>query len=107
MDLFLSLFSGAGVDLRETMHRLPPEGCQSSTGPHRKEVVVHNSAAALPLFIVKLRLQGNRVGFDPYAIDTASRRPAAQSDGAAGREFLVPLEEVPPLLSNLNEGTVR
>ena len=89
------------------MHRLPPKGCQSSMGPHRKEVVVHNSVAALPLFIVKLKIQGNRVGFDPYAIDTASRRPVAQSDGAAGREFLVPLEEVPPLLSNLNEGKVR
>ena len=89
-----------GVDLRLPPHRNPPKGCQSATGPHKKELVVYKHDYALPFFRVKFRLRkGKKYLPDPYARDTNYR--------LQGRipPYLRPLGDV-PLMLGLAEGEI-
>ncbi len=43
------------VDLKDRQHLNAPVGCLSSTGPHMKEIVVHNPALIVPLFAVDFK----------------------------------------------------
>ena len=82
-----------GVKLTQPQHRNPTVGCDSTTGPHAKEVVVFNSAQTVPAFIVRYLL--TRTLQDPYLMDTKSRREQMQGNPHA--EYLRPRSAVPEL----------
>jgi hypothetical protein len=84
-----------GVDLTQPQHRNPPIGCDTTTGPHRKEIVIYNNAGALPLFSVKYKLLCADKLENPYVADTLSRR----GDISINSEYLRSLDQVPALLN--------
>lgn len=87
-----------GVNLKQPQHRNPPIGCDSSTGPHYKEVVITNSAATFPVFEVKYRVLNAALLPNPYQCDTESRQ------GGSSQEYLRPLQKVACLLRPESEG---
>lgn len=84
------------VQLTQPQHRNPPIGCESSTGPLYKEVVITNSVAAFPVFEVKYQII-NKLP-NPYQTDSESRKAGSI------KEYLQQLQKVPHLLRQDSEG---
>lgn len=82
-----------GVDLTQPQHRNPPIGCDSTTGPHHKEVVIYSNSSALPLFAVKYKVCRPELLNNPYHADTLSRE-----NSTCSLQYLRPLDQVPALL---------
>jgi hypothetical protein len=55
------------------MFRNPCSGCDSSTGCHRKEVVVYDKTHCVPMFVVKYKFKPGKDLQNPYRMDTVSR----------------------------------
>jgi hypothetical protein len=99
-DDLLASMRRMGVDLTQPQHRNPPIGCDSATGPHQKEIVVHNSHQTLPCFVVRYKVKKKVAAPpNPYYADTKSRW-----QGKGGKEYLRPLDDVSTLLSLEVEG---
>ena len=95
-----------GICLTQPQHRNPPLGCQSSTGPNHKEVVIYNSAQTLPSFLVEFKVLNEKMP-NPYSEDYRRRHKKDQTNIGC-KPYLKALPDVVPLFdSNISEGRLH